>query len=252
MENHRNNYGLHFSHKPLEKTVSDSSAKHVQYNRQHLNVQRTRSGFENSKIYENKQNLSRTKSLFSHTLPYENAIKSETGHDRIEEALKCIPKEDPNYQKKRDFAYRLGYSEEIFYNVIAKIGLHVHQNTLLEELVIHQREKNNKEIDRNNDIVEISEAKNSSALLDDEDSLLPIVIDGSNVAMSHGNKQIFSCRGILIAVNWFKNRGHKDITVFVPMWRKESSGLGNLIKGNSNKNSQIRTSFQLRFLFKIK
>ncbi|XP_064846917.1 probable ribonuclease ZC3H12D isoform X1 [Oncorhynchus masou masou] len=49
----------------------------------------------------------------------------------------------------------------------------------------------------------------------------PVVIDGSNVAMSHGNKQVFSCRGLLLAVRWFLERGLRDITVFVPLWRKE-------------------------------
>ena len=54
--------------------------------------------------------------------------------------------------------------------------------------------------------------------------LKPIVIDGSNVAMSHGNPAgTFSCRGIKICVDWFMARGHKDITVFVPKWRKEAS-----------------------------
>ncbi|KAG9347454.1 hypothetical protein JZ751_005021 [Albula glossodonta] len=51
----------------------------------------------------------------------------------------------------------------------------------------------------------------------------PIVIDGSNVAMSHGNKQVFSCRGVQLAVKWFWERGHRDITVFVPLWRKEQT-----------------------------
>ncbi|XP_010115824.1 PREDICTED: ribonuclease ZC3H12A, partial [Chlamydotis macqueenii] len=55
----------------------------------------------------------------------------------------------------------------------------------------------------------------------ESENLKPIVIDGSNVAMSHGNKEVFSCRGILLAVQWFWDRGHKDITVFVPSWRKE-------------------------------
>lgn len=58
----------------------------------------------------------------------------------------------------------------------------------------------------------------------------PIVIDGSNVAMGHGNKEMFSCRGLRICVDWFKNRGHKDITVFVPKWRKESARPDNPIK----------------------
>ncbi|XP_061096992.1 ribonuclease ZC3H12A-like [Conger conger] len=51
----------------------------------------------------------------------------------------------------------------------------------------------------------------------------PVVIDGSNVAMSHGNKQVFSCRGVQLAVKWFWERGHRDITVFVPLWRKEQA-----------------------------
>lgn len=32
---------------------------------------------------------------------------------------------------------------------------------------------------------------------------------------------MFSCLGIQLAVNFFLERGHVDITVFVPSWRKE-------------------------------
>ncbi|NXP74645.1 N4BP1 protein, partial [Ramphastos sulfuratus] len=46
-----------------------------------------------------------------------------------------------------------------------------------------------------------------------------IIIDGSNVAISHGLRKFFSCRGIAIAVDYFWNRGHRNITVFVPQWR---------------------------------
>ncbi|KAM6974244.1 endoribonuclease ZC3H12A [Tautogolabrus adspersus] len=56
---------------------------------------------------------------------------------------------------------------------------------------------------------------------EDEDALRPVVIDGSNVAMSHGNKEVFSCLGIQLTVNFFLERGHTEITVFVPSWRKE-------------------------------
>lgn len=38
---------------------------------------------------------------------------------------------------------------------------------------------------------------------------------------SHGNKEVFSCLGIQLAVNFFLERGHTAITVFVPSWRKE-------------------------------
>lgn len=57
----------------------------------------------------------------------------------------------------------------------------------------------------------------------DSNPFKPVVIDGSNVAISHGNKTVFSCRGIQLAVQWFWDRGIRDITVFVPMWRKEQS-----------------------------
>ncbi|KAM9703400.1 LOW QUALITY PROTEIN: endoribonuclease ZC3H12A-like [Menidia menidia] len=49
----------------------------------------------------------------------------------------------------------------------------------------------------------------------------PVVIDGSNVAMSHGDKKVFSCQGLRLAVNWFWDKGLRNITVFVPLWRKE-------------------------------
>lgn len=45
----------------------------------------------------------------------------------------------------------------------------------------------------------------------------------SGMFCSHGNKEVFSCLGIQLAVDWFLERGHKDITVFVPAWRKEQS-----------------------------
>lgn len=41
---------------------------------------------------------------------------------------------------------------------------------------------------------------------------------------SHGNNQVFSCRGIAIVVNYFQTRGHA-VTVFVPAWRKEQTTL---------------------------
>lgn len=39
----------------------------------------------------------------------------------------------------------------------------------------------------------------------------------------HGKGNYFSCGGILLAVQYFIDRGHKEITVFVPSWRKEAS-----------------------------
>ncbi|XP_065117969.1 NEDD4-binding protein 1 isoform X1 [Paramisgurnus dabryanus] len=54
-----------------------------------------------------------------------------------------------------------------------------------------------------------------------DDKLRQIIIDGSNVAMSHGLGFFFSCRGIALAVQHFWERGHRKITVFVPQWRQK-------------------------------
>ncbi|CAL8377600.1 unnamed protein product [Gadus morhua 'NCC'] len=48
-----------------------------------------------------------------------------------------------------------------------------------------------------------------------------IIIDGSNVAMSHGLGHFFSCRGIALAVQHFWTRGHRRISTFLPQWRQK-------------------------------
>uniref|UniRef100_A0A8C3RZC1 RNase NYN domain-containing protein n=1 Tax=Chelydra serpentina TaxID=8475 RepID=A0A8C3RZC1_CHESE len=52
-------------------------------------------------------------------------------------------------------------------------------------------------------------------------NLRRVIIDGSNVAMVHGLHQFFSCRGIALAVQYFWDRGHREVTVFMPQWRME-------------------------------
>ena len=51
----------------------------------------------------------------------------------------------------------------------------------------------------------------------------PIIIDGSNVAIAHGNGKHFSCIGIKKAVTEFQKRGHKNIQVIVPEFRQNST-----------------------------
>lgn len=65
-----------------------------------------------------------------------------------------------------------------------------------------------------------------------------IVIDGSNVAMVHGLQHYFSSRGIALAVQYFWDRGHRDITVFVPQWR-------------FSKDSKVRESHFLQKLYSL-
>ncbi|KAK1880052.1 Ribonuclease ZC3H12A [Dissostichus eleginoides] len=67
----------------------------------------------------------------------------------------------------------------------------------------------------------VSSPQSREEIPEEDDALRPIVIDGSNVAMSHGNKEVFSCLGIQLAVDFFMDRGHSEVTVFVPSWRKE-------------------------------
>jgi ribonuclease ZC3H12 len=53
--------------------------------------------------------------------------------------------------------------------------------------------------------------------------LRPVVIDGSNVAMSHGrHMNVFSVKGIKMVVEFFKERGHKNVVAFLPEYRKKN------------------------------
>ncbi|XP_040830157.1 endoribonuclease ZC3H12A [Ochotona curzoniae] len=137
-------------------------------------------------------------------------------------------------QMKVDFFRKLGYSSSEIHSVLQKLGLQADTNTVLGELVKHgsatERERQASP-DRCSQLPLVPRGGGTpktpslepSLPEDDREGgdLRPVVIDGSNVAMSHGNKEVFSCRGILLAVNWFLERGHADVTVFVPSWRKE-------------------------------
>ncbi|XP_064607974.1 endoribonuclease rege-1-like [Liolophura sinensis] len=161
-----------------------------------------------------------------------------------------------SYLSKLQFGIRLGFSEAQVSSVLQKRGIDVPQNELLSELVSlgsgSHMPPTTSRVSGNLDSGDMdsgwlsgsgagvessgvtgesgSKTELSLPLTTDNDlsshntdtSYRPIVIDGSNVAMSHGNKAVFSCRGIQLAVDWFKKKGCKDITVFVPQWRKES------------------------------
>ncbi|XP_068600744.1 probable ribonuclease ZC3H12B [Brachionichthys hirsutus] len=142
---------------------------------------------------------------------------------------------DRDYQSKMDFALKLGYSGEQVETVLNKLGAAALINDILAELV-RLGNKVEPEIQPCSSAAVASasrppcvketvspEVSVEEDSVDTCDSLRQIVIDGSNVAMSHGNKEVFSCRGMQLAVEWFLEKGHKDITVFVPAWRKEQS-----------------------------
>ncbi|KAJ8715162.1 hypothetical protein PYW08_005143 [Mythimna loreyi] len=120
----------------------------------------------------------------------------------------------PN-QAKIEFAMKLGYSERLARTAIQRLGPDPPCNELLAELIKLAAKQPPRAL-----------SPAPPAEPDpppDRAPLRHIVIDGSNVAMSHGNKEVFSCRGIEICVEWFRARGHREITAFVPKWRKESA-----------------------------
>ncbi|XP_034033659.1 probable ribonuclease ZC3H12C [Thalassophryne amazonica] len=143
------------------------------------------------------------------------------------------------YRAKLDFALKLGYSEETVRQVLSKLGPDTLINDILGELVKLGSKTDSEQ--QSGSLASTSSSSSSSCgcsdvlegqrsdspcpsdVLCDQDNLRPVVVDGSNVAMSHGNKEVFSCQGIQLAVDWFLERGHHDITVFVPAWRKEQS-----------------------------
>ncbi|XP_018412730.1 PREDICTED: bifunctional endoribonuclease and deubiquitinase ZC3H12A, partial [Nanorana parkeri] len=131
-------------------------------------------------------------------------------------------------QMRVDFFRKLGYSSEEIYSVLQNLGIDADTNTVLGELVKHGGNPEREAVpEETTDLTLIPRGglgtRSTTASTEESGSnnLRPIVIDGSNVAMSHGNKETFSCRGILLAVSFFLERGHTDITVFVPSWRKE-------------------------------
>ncbi|XP_066104498.1 probable ribonuclease ZC3H12D isoform X1 [Saccopteryx bilineata] len=134
---------------------------------------------------------------------------------------------------KMEFFRKLGYDQEDVVRVLGKLGEGALVNDVLQELI----QTGSRPMARQGSAAPLLVPRGACGTPDaaqrelgadpKEDcgdpasSLRPIVIDGSNVAMSHGNKETFSCRGIQLAVDWFRERGHTYIKVFVPSWRKD-------------------------------
>ncbi|XP_064269751.1 probable ribonuclease ZC3H12D [Passer domesticus] len=135
------------------------------------------------------------------------------------------------HQSKMDFFCKLGYGKQDICKVLENLGQEALEDDVLKELIRMGSRPQALENQAQPSQLKLvarglcSPSPGPKWLGEDEsdssDSLRPIVIDGSNVAMSHGNKEVFSCWGIQLAVDWFRERGHTYIKVFVPLWRKE-------------------------------
>ncbi|XP_073349036.1 probable ribonuclease ZC3H12D [Pagrus major] len=123
---------------------------------------------------------------------------------------------------------KLGYSHNDILRVLESLRHDAQTNDILEELIktCHTRTHSNKSVPNSPKLVPRGSSPSPSQPRPGADrepaaGFRPVVIDGSNVAMSHGDKKVFSCQGIQLAVNWFWDKGMRDITVFIPLWRKE-------------------------------
>nr|XP_046256196.1 endoribonuclease ZC3H12A [Scatophagus argus] len=152
-------------------------------------------------------------------------------------SLDLLKPDSEELQLRVDFFRKLGYSSAEVKAALGKLGLSTDTNSVLGELVrsrtnaapcVSSSDSDERSTAQKDPLLPLSWAPGPCRItpqLGDqknaETELRPIVIDGSNVAISHGNKEVFSCRGIQLAVNFFLDRGHTTITVFVPTWRKE-------------------------------
>ncbi|XP_034017579.1 probable ribonuclease ZC3H12D [Thalassophryne amazonica] len=111
---------------------------------------------------------------------------------------------------------KLGYSYGDIRRVLENLHHDAQTNDILEELIKTCHARSNRSLK----LVPRS-CDPGPAWVGSAPGFRPVVIDGSNVAMSHGDAKVFSCRGLQLAVSWFWDKGLRDITVFIPLWRKE-------------------------------
>ncbi|XP_033120514.1 probable ribonuclease ZC3H12D isoform X2 [Anneissia japonica] len=157
--------------------------------------------------------------------PKENLLLNQAHDDDDENQNEASIKK---YSDMLDFVLKLGYTRNQLDQVLPQLGTDADRNDVLGAL--ERSSSTPTDLDRNNSITISGDVADCQQVIDDAENLRPIIIDGSNVAMSFGRKEVFECRGIKIVVDWFKKRSHSTIIVFVPEWRKESSKPNTLIE----------------------
>uniref|UniRef100_A0A8R1DIZ6 C3H1-type domain-containing protein n=1 Tax=Caenorhabditis japonica TaxID=281687 RepID=A0A8R1DIZ6_CAEJA len=122
-----------------------------------------------------------------------------------------------------EFAIKLGYTEEQLNRVLNIIGADSRMDDILSELVklglptesvSHSSQEINKWSGRDRYTAPQSYFPTNSLLR-------AVVVDGSNVAMLHGRKEVFSCAGLRACLNFFLERGHSEVLIIIPQYRRE-------------------------------
>ena len=133
---------------------------------------------------------------------------------------------DAEYASRLEYFTRLGFEEDVVRSTLHRLGSSAIQDELLAELIKLKKSNPDSQSSCSNKTPEGHRTLSASASApasNGSPNWRPIVIDGSNVAITHGGDgKTFSCKGIQICVDWFKSNGMEDITVFVPSWRKET------------------------------
>ncbi|XP_070705902.1 probable ribonuclease ZC3H12D [Pempheris klunzingeri] len=135
---------------------------------------------------------------------------------------------DQQQHAKVERFLKLGYSHSDILRVLESLRHDAQTNDILEELIKTCHTRSNESLPNSPKLVSRGCSPSPCQPRPGSDrepaaGFRPVVIDGSNVAMSHGNKKVFSCQGLQLAVNWFWDKGLRDITVFIPLWRKEQT-----------------------------
>ncbi|CAJ0962596.1 unnamed protein product, partial [Mesorhabditis belari] len=122
-----------------------------------------------------------------------------------------------------EFAVSLGYTEQQLHKALAAVGPNAGQDNILAELVRGGQPTSSLCSSRVPSQISIPAVVSSPSTSANSPQLRSIVIDGSNIAMTHGRKEVFSCSGIRDCVHFFLQRGHNDVLVFIPQFRKEAA-----------------------------
>ncbi|KAI8498715.1 hypothetical protein Bbelb_239170 [Branchiostoma belcheri] len=182
-----------------------------------------RLGTNNGEIPRTLDNVPSSAKRSDESLDSIDGVRSNMSSPKGSDGEDFDPFTDPESIIKMEFAVKLGYPEADVVRVLKKLGPDALQNDILGDLVKIGAGSKDEEPEEKQRLV--AKGGRSTPLSDKLRMKLCLVMRMKQTisVRSHGNKEVFSCKGIALAVDYFIKRGHRDITVFVPNWRKEAS-----------------------------